>query len=176
MKRIMLFFILLCILNSYAQSEYENETEEKELKNEVIFEFGFTHIPKAFEEGKLEESLFVPTIGVGYYREITATWSLGMVLDLELADYLVPFGREDLERDRAFILAVLAGYSFAKNWNIIAGPAIEFEKNKNLFVLRGGLEYGIELGSNWGVLTSFVYDFKEEYGTWGLNIGVSRKF
>ena len=53
--------------------------------------------------------------------------------------------------------------------------SIEFEKHKNLFVLRASTEYEFELGESWALFPSFNYDFKEEYSTWSINIGVSKR-
>lgn len=159
----------------YAQGEGGNETNE-ELKNQITVVFGYTHIPDAFEEGKLNESVFVPTIGVDYFRELNEKWFIGVVLDLEFGNYLVNFKREELERESAFVVGALAGYEVLENWAFMAGPAIEFEKNKNLFVFRASTEYRFKLENDWAILPSLNYDFKEEYSTWSINVGVAKKF
>jgi len=168
-----LLVIIFLSFNIYAQEEIENNEEPK---NQLTFVFGYTHIPDAYEEGKLNESVFVPTIGIDYIRELNEKWFVGVVLDLELGNYLVEFNKEELERDSAFIVGALAGYEVVENWSLMAGPAIEFEKNKSLFVFRAGTEYRFELENNWGILPSLNYDFKEEYSTWSINIGITKKF
>ncbi|MGB5318923.1 hypothetical protein, partial [Eudoraea sp.] len=60
-------------------------------------------------------------------------------------------------------------------WGIVAGPGMEFEKNKNLFIVRIGTEYEFELGNDWGISPSLNYDFKEQYSTWDFSIGLSKK-
>lgn len=172
---VFLLIISLFSFKIYAQDETEKEASE-ELKNQITVVFGYTHIPSAFEEGKINKSVFVPTIGVDYFRVLNEKWFIGAVLDLELGNYFVNFKREELGRESAFIIGGLVGYEVVNNWALIAGPAIEFEKNKNLFVLRAGTEYRFKLENEWAILPSFNYDFKEEYSTWSINIGIAKKF
>jgi hypothetical protein len=177
MNKYLVFFLIISLLsfNIYAQVESENQ-ESEESKNQITVVLGYTHIPSAFEEGKLNESVFVPTIGIDYFRELNEKWFIGAVLDLELGDYIVNFNREELERESALIIGVLVGYEVAENLALMAGPAIEFEKNKNLFVIRAGTEYRFELENDWSILPSLNYDFKEEYSSWSINVGVAKKF
>jgi hypothetical protein len=100
---------------------------------------------------------------------------LGVALDLELGNYLVRFNRQDLAREKAIVTAALVGYEIAPRWGILVGPGIEFEKSKNLFILHSSVEYEFELGDNWGLFPSINYDFKEEYNTFSVNIGISKR-
>lgn len=170
---IVLIVILYCNC-SYAQ-EHEN-VKNKDKIHKVALVFGYTHIPSAFEEGDENRSVFVPTIGIDYFVQFPKGWKLGAVVDLELGNYLVNFNRDDLERERALITGILIGYEFETRWSFSLGPAIEFEKNKNLFVLRSSLEYEFELDEDWGLFPAINYDFKEEYSTWSINLGISKRF
>ena len=71
---------------------------------------------------------------------------------------------------------ILVGYEFAERWSFMAGPGVEFEKNKNIGILRTTLEYEFELVESWGIFPSANYDFKQEYSTWSINVGVSKSF
>ncbi|WP_194766773.1 hypothetical protein [Tamlana sp. I1] len=163
----------LFTLSVFAQEENEFTSEKK---NQINFVFGYTHIPSAFEDGDREDPVFVPTIGLDYFRTLNEKWVLGMILDLELANYIVEFNREDLERDKALLVGVLAGYKVIEELTIMAGPGLEFEDHKNLFVMRIGAEYEIELGNSWLLLPSIDFDFKQEYTSYGLNVGIGKKF
>jgi len=169
--------IFLCLsFNIYAQEEEIDKENSEEQKNQITLVLGYTHIPEAFEEGEFNKSVFVPTIGIDYFRELNEKWFIGVVLDLELGNYLIGFNQEELERESALIIGALAGYEILENLSLMAGPGIEFEKNKNLFVFRVGTEYRFPLNNNWSILPSFNYDFKEEYSTWAINIGIAKKF
>jgi hypothetical protein len=175
MKKIILLILMSLLFTTeiYAQ---ENESEQVEGKiHKIALVFGYTHIPSAFEAGDEHKSVFVPTIGVDYFVQFAKGWKLGAVLDLELGNYLVDFNRKELERESALVTGILVGYEFKNRWSFLLGPGIEFEKNKNLFILRASVEYEFELGENWGLFPSINYDFKEEYDTWSVNIGVSKR-
>jgi hypothetical protein len=172
-----ILLILLCLLSTFTCfAQKENEEEENEGKPQKLsVSIGVTHIPSAFEDGKENKSVFVPTIGIDYFYRFKERWAIGAVLDFELANYVVDFGRDELKREKALVTAIMVGYEFAKNWGLAVGPGVEFEKNKNLFVLRAGVEHEFKLDENWGLFPSINFDFKEEYSTWSLNIGVSRR-
>lgn len=170
-KNLLLYLLVLCSMHLMAQ-ESEKEVSKP---HKIAFVLGLTHIPEAFEEGHLEKSVYVPTIGLDYLYQLNETWKLGLALDLELGSYLVGFNREDIAREKALVTAALVGYEIAPRWGILIGPGIEFEKNKNLFIFRAGMEYEFELGDDWSLFPSFNYDFKEEYSTWALGLGISKR-
>jgi hypothetical protein len=59
----------------------------------------------------------------------------------------------------------------------VFGAGIEFEKNKNLFIVRAGFEYEIEFAEHWDLSPMLMYDYrKDEFATWSMGIGVGRKF
>ncbi|KAB1068457.1 hypothetical protein F6U93_07075 [Tamlana haliotis] len=169
---LLVFFVFIIGLSA----QESNEAERSETKNQINFVIGYTHIPRAFEDGREEDPVFVPTIGIDYFRELNEKWVLGLVMDLELTDYALEFNGDHLPRENAFLVGVIAGYELSEHWGIMAGPAIEFEDHKDLFVFRLATEYKIDLGESWLLLPSFNYDFKEEYGTWNLSVGVGKKF
>ncbi len=163
--------ILLLWMGLNAQEESETESG---LKHQLALLVGYTHIPSGFEEGKKTDALFVPTVGVDYFILFKEKWKLGLVVDYEFAKYLVNFKENELERDRALIIGILAGYEFAEGWSLLAGPGVEFEKNKNLVIFRSSIDYVFDLGNEWGLFPAFSYDFKQEYSSWSVTVGVSK--
>ena len=97
-------------------------------------------------------------------------------MDIELGKYVVEFQGENLKREAAIVTGLVVGYRILKGWSIFTGPGVEFEKNKNLFILRASTDYEFELGKNWGLAPVFSYDFKKEFGTYSLGIGLSKSF
>jgi hypothetical protein len=155
-------YTLICLLILSSTHLLAQEVEKEESKrHKFAFVIGLTHIPEAFEEGHLEKAVYVPTIGLDYFYQLKEKWKLGYALDLELGSYVVNFNREDLSRKNAVVTAVLAGYEILPRWSILAGPGVEFEKNKTLFIFRAATEYEFELANDWGLFPSFNYDFKE---------------
>ena len=179
MKRVLLGFMFSVVTTfCYAQHQDSDKKSEgeHETKYKIAFTVGATHIPAAFEHGHEEEALFVPTLGLDFFYHIKGHWSLGLMADLELGDYLVDFGRENLNRENALILTLMAGYEVKPHWEVLVGGGIEIESHKNLAVLRVGTEYEFPLANHWNIAPAFFYDFKEEFNTWALAIGISKRF
>jgi hypothetical protein len=77
-------------------------------------------------------------------------------------------------RENAFLSVVTMGYEFYKNLAIIAGVGYEFEKSKDLWVCRFGIEYSIPFRGRWELSPELLYDIKKESHTaitWGVGIG-----
>ena len=177
---IYLLLALCCFQQSRAQEEHqpseEGSREAKEGKFVIALVTGFTTIPNAREEeGNTEtENLF--TLGLDFFYHFSERWKLGVVLDLELAEYEVDFEGDRLPREKAIVTGLVAGYEILPRWAVIAGPGIEFERNKNLLIFRIGTEYGFELGNNWELFPALNYDFKPEYNTISIGIGIGKRF
>jgi len=172
MKYLMPILIFIICFGVQAQEE---EFEESGRIHKVALVLGMTHVPSTIEEGGESSEEFVPTLGLDYFLQFKKGWKVGLVVDYEFANYIVKFGREDLNREGALVTGILLGYEFANRWSVLLGPGVEFEKNKNIAILRTSVEYEFELGENWGLFPSVNYDFKQEYSTWSLNVGISTR-
>ncbi len=150
--------------------------KEAHHKYKLAFALGLTHIPEAFEDGKEEDAVFVPTIGLDFYYHLNPEWSLVFMADLELGKYNVPFNQEELERERVAIFTVLGAYEVLPNVEVLIGGGFEFEEEKNLFVVRAGVEYEFALGNDWGISPSLLFDFKEDFNTWALAVSIGKRF
>ncbi len=171
-KPISILLFLLVITHTFSQ---END-EEEQTKHKVVLLLGLTHIPETIEEGEPLKSEEVPTIGVDYFYKFNPKWQLGVVVDLELGKYAVDFGGENIPRENAVVTGLVAGYTLLKGWSIFAGPGVEFERSRNIFIVRASTEYEFELGKNWGLAPGICFDFKKEYSTYSLGIGISKSF
>ncbi|MCI4647244.1 hypothetical protein [Phaeodactylibacter sp.] len=162
--------------HSKAESqEHETTHEGPEHKYKMALAFGYNHIPDGFEEGG-EESVFAPSIGLDFFYALNHKFALGMVADLELAEYAVDLNRESLERERAFILAILGAYEVLPHWELLLGGGIELERHRNLGVVRFGTEYEIDLGQGWIIGPSLFFDIKEEFNVWAFTALVGKRF
>ncbi|GGZ77584.1 hypothetical protein GCM10007028_13570 [Algibacter mikhailovii] len=164
--------ILLGNLNLMAQ---ETRSEEPELKNSFLLNFGYTHIPGSSElHSEASGDVFVPAIGFDYSREISERWELILMLDFELGKYLVL--SKELNRENAFMVLGGASYELFSFFKVMAGLGIELEKNENLFVTRLGGEFIHELNGPWGLMAGAYWDYKQEYATYSLVVGVGYRF
>ena len=167
-------FLLFLLVITPAISQEDNE--EEQTKHRVAFLFGLTHIPRTIENGEMLKSEELPTIGIDYFYILNQKWHIGVVLDLELGKYAVDFDGENIPRENALVTGLVAVYRIYKGWSIFTGPGVEFEKNKNIFIIRAGMEYEFELGKNWGLAPAFSYDFKKEYSAYSLGFALSKRF
>lgn len=152
-----------------------HQAVETHHNNTLIFNFGYTHIPKGAElHDPNAEGFFVPSLGIDYARRIHPKWELGVMLDLELDHYLIY--HKEYEREMAFIAVAGAGYNLDKHTILFTGAGIELEQNKNLFVYRIGIERVFKLHENWFISPSFLYDWKKDYSTYSLSIGFGLHF
>ena len=186
----LIIFLLLFLFSfqyNYAQEEHHESVEKHQASGEgeheveagnftIALVVGFTTIPSAREEEGSTESENLFTLGLDFFYHVAERWKLGAVLDLELAEYEVDFKGDRLPREKAVVTALVAGYEILPRWVVIAGPGIEFERNKNLFVFRIGTEYAVELGKNWELFPALNYDFKEEYNTFSVGVGIGKRF
>jgi hypothetical protein len=171
---ILLHIFILSSIPTLAQEHLEENEHEK--RHWVAIAFGYTHIPEATEDGQLEESVFVPTIGLDYFYKLNEEWFVGGAFDIEVGRYEVDYENEELTRETAIVFGALVGYELLPGWALLAGPGLEIEKNKNLFILRFSTEYTFELGKEWGLFPSFTYDFKKEYSSYAFGVGIKKRF
>ena len=122
-KLAFLFLALFLAGPAWSQNEPElNESESERMEEEslnwmVALSLGYTFIPKGIHEGEETKGLYVPSIGLDLWRRISRRWGLAFVADLELANYLVDFNREELRRDRALLLVLTLPPSSRHSWN-----------------------------------------------------------
>jgi hypothetical protein len=111
-----------------------------------------------------------------YFYEFDEKWFLGAAFDVELGKYEVDYKDDEITREIAAVFAALVGYEVLPGWALMMGPGMELEKNKNIFVVRFSTEYTFELGNDWGLFPVFTYDFKKEYSSFELGLGIKRRF
>jgi len=116
----------------------------------------------------------VPSLGLDYVRRVGHSWEIGLMLDYELDHYLIV--DKELERENAFIAVAGAAYNPIEHLAIFAGGGVELEANEHLFLFRIGTEYGIHLNDNWLIVPAFFFDWKKDYDTYSISLGVGYSF
>ncbi|KXX70199.1 hypothetical protein [Flammeovirga sp. SJP92] len=192
--------VLFFANQSFAQSHFGSETNESDhistkttihhqeeenfKRHKLAIYMGYTYIPQAIPT---HEGLLVPTFGLDYTFRISEKWAVGLINDIEIAQYMVEVkngsGHEDhghleaLEREYAYVGSLVVFYSPWEGWNIGAGPGIEIERNKNLFVGKFIFEKEFKLHDGWELSPNFQYDIKEKlYDTWTFGVSIGKRF
>ncbi|WP_136479887.1 hypothetical protein [Cognatitamlana onchidii] len=167
------FFLVVFLFGNTLFAQQEDEDIKS--KNSFLLNFGYTHIPGGTElESESKDGFFVPAIGFDYGREISERWELLLMLDVELGKYLIR--SKELNRENAFMVLGGASYELLKSIRVLGGLGVEFEKNENLFVTRLGGEFIHELNGPWGLMAGTYWDYKQEYSTYSLVVGLGYRF
>lgn len=172
LKNSVLIFIALFSLNSFSQ---EKKEDFKHFRISPVL--SHTYIPTATSEGTA--TIIVPSIGLDLEYWIDEKFGIGLHNDLELFNYELEKEDHELVVEREYpVVITLDGLAKVyKELVVVFGAGVEFEKNKNLFIVRTGLEYEIEFAEHWDLSPTILYDYrKDEFGTWSIGLGVGRRF
>lgn len=182
-KRILFLLILLANLplvnyaqhgTTYMHIEKTHHDEMPHLRAAVLI--GHTLIP-AEHAG---EHFFIPSWGLDIEYWFSKKWGVGLHSDLELETFVILKERgadEELERISPLVLTLDALYRPWKGLVIQFGPGLEFEKEENFPLIRGGLEYEFELSHHWDIAPTVFYDTRfSEYHTWSVALGIGKRF
>ena len=160
----------------FSQERIKKRLDETEGRHYISLNASHGYVPRAsvHEDGS-EAVHYVPGIGLDYLLRLDEHWELGLLLDMELTKYYIQ-NREILVREKAFIVAGSGVYTFDRNWSAFLGAGIEFEKHKNLPILRFGAEYNINLRNQWSIPLGAFTDVKKDFVNYSLSIGIGKNF
>lgn len=166
------FALVMLSFNLFSQEEKESC---KHFRISPVL--SHTYIPTATSEGT--QTIIVPSIGLDLEYWFSHKYGIGLHNDLELFNYEIEKPGDELSVEREYpVVVTLDGLAKVyKDLVLVFGAGVEFEKNKNLFIVRTGLEYEIEFAECWDLSPTFFYDYRHnEFGTWSMGIGVGRRF
>jgi hypothetical protein len=167
-----IFFFI--ILNPAYGQEKEPRISGK--KNFLSFSIAQTYVPKGVQQDNLNErGHFVPGLGLDYFRKILPKWEIGIMLDLELGEYLIP-REKPLIRQNAIQMVAVGSFSPFPKFGIFTGPGVELEKHESFLIYRIGAEYIPHLGNEWFLPVGTFFDIKKGYDSWSLNVGIGKAF
>ena len=171
MKKLFTYFAVTFVLIQTINAQEETE----ETQNLLSLSFGYSYVSQGAELNEIQANgVYVPSIGVDYFRKITPKWEVGTMIDLELSDYLII--KKELNRSKALVVTAIASYNPFSSVNFFAGGGIELEKHKNLGVLRFGGEYAFKFQNDWILAPGCFFDIKEGYDTWSIALAFGKEF
>lgn len=175
MKNLLLLIFVFSL--SQNMSGQEEEVEVKEPKHFVGVTLAYGIVPKGASEDNLEgKGHVVPGVGADYIYRFAKRWEVGAMVDYELASYVIP-RKEDLIRERAFIVCGVVAFKLREPWNVFGGIGAELEKHKSFFIYRLGTEYSFGLGkSGWVIPLGVFMDVKEGYENFSVSVGIGKTF
>ncbi len=174
MKKPIIAVLLFVLGPSFSFGQHKKEIEAK---NSIAFVQGITMIPSIKEEGVEGEAIgFINSYGLNYHRMLNHKWGVSWMNDLEVGEYFVTNKEDILKRENAFVSALTAHYHIAEGLEVFAGPGYEWERHKNLFVFRMGVEYQMLVANEWFLGPELFFDFKEKYHSWTLGLLIVKHF
>ena len=133
-----------------------------------------SHIPAAVEAGN--SIVIVPTWGFDVDYFFHKRWSVAVQSDIKLQSFEVEEHNVLLNRKYPISLAGVIHYHAKRHWSFFLGPGYEFERNKNLYLLKMGTEYSVELNENIEVAFNLLYENKETiYDAWTFGIAFNKR-
>lgn len=168
-----MLFLMAPVL-TFSQTEVNSAEEER--KNEIVVNVAYTFVPEGSSIDNIDDrGHFIPSVGIDYFRELDKDWRLGLMLDLELGEYLIP-RRKELKREYAFLILPAISYAVHDQWNLVAAVGVELEKNENMMVARFGVEYVYELNKEWAICAGGILDLKNGYQSTSITVGIAKAF
>jgi hypothetical protein len=179
-------FLLLVLQFFVVPSLHGQEDEDvpahdhgtKGSHHSISLMIGHTHIPKGVNGINRDEALIIPSWGLNYDFHLNEKWAIGWHNDMEISTYVIEEADGDVyERERPIITAIVGIFKPGKKVGLLAGFGREFEKHRNFWVFRAGVEVEIEINESWELIPSFIYDQKEAvYYSWAIGLAVARRF
>ena len=169
---------LLFGLAGQAQETSESQTLPHRLRHTVAFFQGVTFVPLTRENplDKEQNVSTVTTYGLNYVYTLNHRWAVGGMFDFQQAKYYIEDEGQVIERYKVAVAVLQAYYEPVRGLNLFAGPGMEFEANKNFYVLKAGLEYELYLANNWWIIPEVSFEFKEVYTNYNLGFKIAKSF
>ncbi len=168
-------YITILLLISFSSSLWaQNEsTEKSERRIRGAIFMGNAHVPHATEGGK---SVYViPVWGLDIDYHFSEHWSFGIQTDIKVQSFEVERNNTVLKRSYPMAASAILHYHMKRHWTFYLGPGYEFEKEENIFMVKVGTEYGIELTEKFELGLNVMYENRNEIYD-GFTIGVAFNF
>jgi hypothetical protein len=188
----LILYSALCLIipyNTYAQDhekDPENGRDQREL-HEIQHEFkhwriaggiGISLLPAGNHESEPVSVLAIPTIGLDFQYWFSPKFGLGLKNEFEIVTYVLKDeNSSELEREYPLISVLVGMYKLHNGPAFYIGGGIEYEKSKNFFIVKAGVEYELEIGNHWDVTPEVYYFNKDfDFGGVGLTITFGKRF
>ena len=139
------------------------------------------HVPTGIGETGAKKWLVLSNWGLDYDYRFNDKWAVSIQTDLVIENFRVKAfesnPREFLDRSYPFSVAIAGIRELGTHLAVIAGTGIEFASEGNLYLIRGGFDYGWEINEQWGIGLTLLFDLKvDAYDSYAFGIGVNRRF
>lgn len=174
---VVFFLIMQLPFIGYSQHQSSQKHQAPVLHHDIDVYFGSSHIPK----GSLDNSnakLITPNLGINYKYWFDEHFAIGLYTNVVTLNYVINSdSHQDLERTFPVTMTAVGVFRFWKRMSFFAGPGVEFDKSKNLFVIRLGLDYAFNLSNDWHITPRFIFDtLGNEIQVYTIGLSFGRRF
>lgn len=160
MKQLILTLLLIPAVALTSAGQPTEETTEGFSRWRAVLMMANSHIPKATEGGQVLE--VIPTWGLDLDYRINPLWSIALQTDMKISSFEVEEHGTELARSFPITVAIVPHFYLPKHWSFMLGPGYEFEKTKNIFLVKAGLEYGFKLTERFELGITAIYENRWE--------------
>ena len=173
---IIVFFLLFVSLQASSQQEHKSgETHHFQHHRLALFT-GYGLIQGAVDENGNKQAQLIPVIGLDYEYFFNHKIGIGLLNDLELSSYSVEKEHQEyLERNYAFVSALVFLYEPLFGWTLFAGPGYEFKKDHGFGLIKIGTELTKNFQDGWSVGIAASYDIKEVNSSFSFGLTAGKK-
>lgn len=166
---ILTFFISAQLIGQ----DHHQETSGKSLDGlHFTLVISHTFLPESTVDGK--STVAIPSIGFDIEYFLNKRVGIGLHNDLELLVYEVKENKSTyLKREFPILLTADLLYSVTPELILFAGPGIELETERNIPVVRMGLEYMAHIGKTLTFSPILSYDHRiDAFDSFSIGIGI----
>jgi hypothetical protein len=178
-NHLLFFFVFLFYLtHPRAQHLSHDEIATEQHADESHFRAALLIGHTLITPGNKDTRLFVPSWGLDIEYWKTHELGIGLHTDVELQDFIVLNNeQEEIERKEPIVITVDGLFRLWRGLILMAGPGLEIEEKEFFFLFRAGLEYEVDLGTDWDLFPTLFYDQRlDGYSTLSIGLGVGRHF
>jgi len=178
MKKISTIIFLLFFVAGSAYSQVHSSKQTVPfLHHEIEGFIGSTHVPKGALDGS-DATLILPNIGINYKYWFDERFAIGWYNNIVALTYVIDSDtHQDLDRTYPIVTTIVGVFKLWKNLSFFTGPGLEIDKNKTLFVMRFGVDYGFSLSNDWYLSPRLIFDnLGGDIQAYTLGVGVSKRF
>ena len=165
-----LVFTSMCLS---AQEEHTTHDTHHFQHHRIAVFTGYGFISGAVDGDGNKQLELIPVLGFDYEYFFNHKIGVGLFNDLELSSYSVQ--KEDdeyLQREYAFVSAMVFLYEPIIGLTLFAGPGYEFEKHHGFPLFKIGAEVAKHFQDGWSVGIAASFDLKEVNSAFSLGLTV----
>lgn len=175
-KQNLIIVLLFTSMSLFAQKKSASHEEHHIQHHRVALFTGYGLIQGAIDKNGQKKPKIIPVIGLDYEYFFNHKYGIGLFTDLELSSYSVEDEHHEyIERNFAFVSALVFLYEPMIGWALFAGPGYEFEKDHGFPLVKIGSELSKNFQDGWSIGVGASVDIKEVNSSFSFGLTVGKR-